>query len=242
MQTPDHPQTLARWRCEPQLWRDFVEYDSSDYWGSARAAWHLIVGAAVVTLLLLFLLVVLPYLITGNFGRGTFELIAVIIVAGGIAMLVGIFIWNQRSIKLAKLKAASGEMSITLHDFRVNDFPVAEWKFGQLGWRFYDAVRESVNLAPGKKLDILRIKFVAYQPGENGGTRRDEQEQRIPVPPQNLADADAVIRRLCAERDAAESAWLQETGGYGHEFLNRTCRKCGTEIERIVMTSRDCPK
>lgn len=241
MEASDNPEPLARWRCEPQLWRDFVEYDSSHYWDSARAAWHLIVVMAILTALLVFLLSVLPYLLSAN-PRGLLELGLAIMVMGSIPILVGIILWAQRSKKLAKLQAASGEISITLHDFRVNDFPVAEWSYGQLGWRFYDAVRESVNLAPGKKLDILRIKFVAYQPGENGGNIRDEQEQRIPIPPQNLAEADAVIRRLCAERDAAESAWLLETGGDGHEFLNRACRKCGTEIERIVMTSRDCPK
>jgi hypothetical protein len=47
-------EVLANWQFEPELWRDFIEYESGIYGGSVRAAKHFFFVSPTIMLLLFF--------------------------------------------------------------------------------------------------------------------------------------------------------------------------------------------
>ena len=105
---------LAHWKYEPDLWRDFLEYESRIYKGSVRAAKHLFFGLIIFTIVVIFLILFIPFLITGEWNSRYLE------PAGGIGVVAGLFIllagalWLYRRERMRPLTAKTGEVIISL--------------------------------------------------------------------------------------------------------------------------------
>src|SRR5436190_1637456 len=67
------PEVLANWKYEPDLWRDFLEYESGIYKGSVRAAKHLFLGVLIFTVVVIFLIVFITLLITDKWNLEILE-------------------------------------------------------------------------------------------------------------------------------------------------------------------------
>jgi NOL1/NOP2/fmu family ribosome biogenesis protein len=196
MSQPQSSEILARWRCEPQLWQDFVEYDSSVYTKSIRSAKIFIIATVVGTILLTAALGTIPYLVTGKFGPDSFWPALFIFVFGLFCIAVGVVVIKMRHQKLAALKSSNGEVFISSNGLGMGNV-VFNWHFENdaYGWSFVDGARITVSPQPGMKFEVLELKFEAYIPGKNV-PHRESATWRVPVPPGKEFEADAVLERL----------------------------------------------
>jgi hypothetical protein len=66
IQTEKSSDVLAHWIYEPDLWRDFSEYESKVYKGSVRAAKHLFFGLIIFTVFVFLFFLFVRLLIRGE--------------------------------------------------------------------------------------------------------------------------------------------------------------------------------
>ena len=80
---PKPPEVLATWNYQPDLWRDFLQYESGIYKGSVRKAKHLFFGSLILTFVF-FLIVFLTLLFPNNWVSDFFELAIALVICGWI--------------------------------------------------------------------------------------------------------------------------------------------------------------
>ncbi len=73
------PSVLAHWHYEDDLWRDFLEYETTIYKGSVRAAKHLFFGILIFTVVVMFLIVSITLLFAKEWN---FEMLSPAIAVG----------------------------------------------------------------------------------------------------------------------------------------------------------------
>jgi len=193
---PGSSEILAHWHYEPELWRDFVEYESRVYRKSVRSALHFIYGTIIGAVVLITLFSVVPYLVTKRWSSDIWGPAFGIGFIAAIFLLVGGIVWLMRREKMARFRAKTGEAVITLNEINVNGVSF-RWDYGEVGWRFLSAERKSVDVTPLKRIEILELKFLNRIPASPGPIE-DIGEWRIPVQRGKERDADNVIERLRA--------------------------------------------
>jgi hypothetical protein len=201
--SPQHQEVLAHWHYEPELWRDFVQYESGIYRKSVRSARYFIIGTIIGTVALITLFSVIPLLVTKKFDSSIWGPTFGIIVIAAICLAIGTILLLIRREKITKLKAKNGEVRLTLNELNINDI-VFSWNYGESsGWRFIDAERKTVSVAPLKSIQVLELKFVTFIPSKNT-PQRETGEWRVPVQTGKESEADRVIERLRAQRLVSE--------------------------------------
>lgn len=196
-QQPASSEVLAHWHYPPELWRDFVQYESGVYRKSIRSARHFVIGTIVVSLILIILFSVIPFLVTGKFDSNIWGPAFGISIIAEVCLLAGVLVLKARKKKFAELAAKPGEVIIKLDQIKINDLSF-EWSYGETGWQFLDAERKTVAVDPLKKMEILELKFVIFVPSKNT-PQRDEAEWRVPIEMGHETEADRIITRLRSE-------------------------------------------
>jgi hypothetical protein len=201
--SPEHQEVLAHWHYEPELWRDFVQYESGLYRKSVRSARYFIIGTGIGTVALITLFSLIPLLVTKKFDSGIWgPAFGIIVIAAICLAIASIFLLIRRE-KITKLKAKTGEVRLTLNELNINDI-VFSWNYGEAsGWQFLDAERKPVSVTPLKSIQILELKFVTFIPSKNT-PQREEGEWRVPVQSGKESEADRVVERLRAELPVSE--------------------------------------
>ncbi len=200
-QSSASPEILARWRYEPELWRDFVRYESGIYRKSVKSAKLFIIGTIICAVVLITLFSVIPFLVTRKFDSSIWGPAFGIGFIAAICLVVGFIILRMRKEKIERLGTNTGEALITIDGLNINGVNF-NWNYGESsGWQFLGAERKSVSVDPLKKIEILELKFITFIPSKNT-PQRDEAEWRVPVQIGHEAEADRVIARLRSELSA----------------------------------------
>ncbi len=201
-QQPASSEVLAHWHYPPELWRDFVQYESGIYRKSIRSARYFIIGTIIVTIILIILFSVVPFLVTGKFDSNIWGPAFGIGFIAAICLVIGFVVLRMRKEKIARLAAKAGEVVIALNEININGLSF-NWNYGESsGWQFLAAGRKTVAVDPLKKMEILELKFVTFIPSKNT-PQRDEAQWRVPVQMGHEAEADRIVARLHSELSAA---------------------------------------
>ena len=205
MQQPSaSSEVLAHWHYPPELWLDFVQYESSVRGKSVKSAKYFIAGTVLLTIVLVILFSVVPYLVTGKFGSDVWGPGFGILIVAEIPILIGVLMLKMRQRKLARFNTPTGEAIISINDLKINDIEF-NWHYDKsgYGWRFLDAERKTVQVTPLKSIQVLELKFETFIPSKNT-PQREVGEWRVPVQMGTESEADRVIERLRAQRVASE--------------------------------------
>jgi hypothetical protein len=203
-QSTASPEILAHWQYQPELWRDFVEYESGRYKKSVRSAKYLIAGTIISAIVLISLLSVIPLIVTKKFDSSIWGPALGITLIAGIFLAAGFIMLAMRREKIARLNTKTGEAVIALNRISLNgvDF---DWGYGGSGWQLVAAERKMVAVNPLKKIEVLELRFITVIPGKNT-THREEGDWRIPVQMGRESEADRIIERLRAELSSINQA------------------------------------
>lgn len=222
------PEVLANWKYEPNLWRDFLEYESGIYKGSVRAAKHLFFGVLVFTIVVVFLIVFITLLVTDKWNL---EILSPAIAFGLIGwifiVITGVF-WLYRRNNWNQFNQRTGEVSISFNEVKKNGVSFS-WDYEAFGVRFDKVERKTVSVKTGKTFEILEFHTVNYIKISDGRTREDF-ECRVPIPFGKESEAETIMNRLRARLLAADQEWIKENFALGHEFSLGVCRKCGEPV------------
>jgi hypothetical protein len=192
------PEILAHWQIPAEVWQNFVSDELRTQLKTLRAyrKWFFVVIA--VSLLIMAVFVIVPYLIYGawEWGEDVYgPVFGVALIAGIFLFIIGIF-WLMQRNKIALLKTPTGDVRIMLDGVRVNGFWF-NWVYEQGGWQLKKVSRRIIDKGGGINSEILEFDFFSRDPG--GDIEYQEKTERVPVPPGKSAEADAVVRRLEAE-------------------------------------------
>lgn len=90
---PETSIILAQWDYPPELWRDFVEFESRVYRKSVRSAVHFIYGTILAAAFFMALIVVSAYPVTGKWNSGVIGPLLGIAVIAAAMILMGVAVW-----------------------------------------------------------------------------------------------------------------------------------------------------
>jgi hypothetical protein len=199
---PHSSEILAHWRYEPDLWRDFAEYESRVYRKSVRSALHFIYGTVTGAAVLIALVALVPLFVTGKWNSSIWGPAFGIGVVAAIFLAIGVVVWWMRREKMARFRAETGEAVITLHDIDVNGAGFS-WGYGDTGWRLIGAGRKSIDATPLKRIQVLELKFITRIPAHPAPIE-DLAEWRVPIQSGKEPEADRVIEHLMAKLAATK--------------------------------------
>ena len=219
---------LAHWQYEPDLWRDFLEYESTVYKGSVRATKHLFLVVLILTIVIVFLTLFITLILTDRWDLDMLgPSVAFAFLGGFFLMLTGAF-WLYRLERWKQLNERTGEVVISLNGVKTNGMNF-DWDFREYGLRFKKIERKTISVSPGKNCEILEFYTLNYFSTSDGRTR-EYFELRVPIPFGKEAEAETIISRLNARLLSAEQEWIQANSALGHDFSLGVCRKCGDTI------------
>jgi hypothetical protein len=230
---------LAHWKFEPDLWRDFLEYESKIYKGSVRAAKHLFFGWIIFTIVVIFLISFIPFLVMGKWDSKYLQPVGGIGAVAGIFILLAGALWLYRRERMKRKAAQTGEAVISLNGVSTNgvDF---NWDYLKPLVCFEKVERKRISVTPQKSFEILEFFTVNY-PKINRQRLRETFECRIPIPFGKEREAEIIMTRLRSHLLSAEQVWLGENFALGHDFSMGVCRKCGeTIMEAASYIHRNC--
>ena len=186
------PEVLARWACDSPLWMDFCASESGRYWRGSRAAMHFTIGIGVLGIVVIAAIFVINYLIPGAKFIDAIAPAAVVSALTCLAVVIGLLVWFFRRQRDAKLATGPGEVSISTMSASLNGV-----NFGFFGEYFWlnSCRRVSVGGKAGTKFEIIEFETEIAIPGFKTRTT-DTARFRLPVPSQQIIEADQAIRRL----------------------------------------------
>jgi hypothetical protein len=195
---------LAHWHYTPDEWQDFVSCELKTQMKSYRSLKIGFTGIIVAAGLIMSLLVLIPFLMMGKYQtiwRGDVwgPVFGVAVLTGILLLVLGIYFQILKN-KINRLKSLSGDVLITLNGVSI-DGGWFNWKFGSTGWRFHNVRRKTIDLANGRKLEILEFKITALDPMNASNARGKVASERIPIPKGKEAEAENIINRLEAEKN-----------------------------------------
>lgn len=230
---------LAHWNYPPDLWRDFVDYESRVYRKSVRSALHFIYGTIIGAVVLIVLLSVIPFLVTRKWNSSIWGPAFGISFIAFIFLVVGLIVWLMRRAVMASLRSKTGEAIIGLNEIAINGIGF-KWDFGESGWRYLGGGRKTVNVDSLKRIELLELRFVACIPTFRSSPTWDFGEKRVPIEPGKEREADRVLKLLGDELASADDKWKLENASLGHDFAAQICRKCSAPIHEVVMRPWKC--
>jgi hypothetical protein len=219
---------LAHWYYEDDLWRDFLEYDSTIYKGSVRAAKHFFFGFLILTVVVVFLIVSITLLVTKEWN---FDLLGPAIAfgfLGWIFIITGGIFWLYRRDRMNRLQSRTGEVIISLEGIDANGVEF-NWGFGAFDARFDKVERKTVSAVSGKSFEILEF-FTVHHTTNSDGRWRENFEMRLPIPFGKEAEAERVVSRLRAQLLEMNQEWINANFALGHSFSQGICRMCGETV------------
>ena len=219
---------LAHWDYESDLWRDFLEYESTIYKASVRAAKHLFFGILILTLVVMFLIVSITLLVTKEWSLEMLSPALAVGILGWIFIVIAGILWLWRRDRFNRLQARTGEVVISLNGINANgvDF---NWGFGDFGVRFDKVERKNVSVRSGKNIEILEFYTVHHHHSYKARTR-ENFEMRVPIPFGKESEVERVISNLRAHLLSANQEWIKANFALGHSFSQDVCRMCGDTI------------
>lgn len=196
--------TLAHWHYTTDEWQDFVNCELKTQMKSYKSLKIGFIGIIVVTALILILLVLIPFLMMNKYQtiwRGDVwgPVFGVAVITGILLFIIGIYFLVLKS-RINRLKSLSGDVFITLNGVSING-GWFNWKFGNIGWRFHNARRKTIEIENGRKLEILEFKITAIDRMNTSNIRGKVASERIPIPKGKEAEAESIIKRLEIEKN-----------------------------------------
>lgn len=234
-------EVLASWTYEPELWRDFLEYDSSIYKGSVRAAKHAFLVALILTLGIPFLIVVISFLVMDKWNSSVLNPAIAFAILGWIFVIATGIFWLWRRDRFNRLQERNGEVVISLNGVSTNGVEF-NWDFEEIGVRFNKVERKSVSLNLGNKMEILEFHTVNFVKIDTGAPMREDFEQRVPIPFGKESEAERVISRLNTHLSSVNQEWIRANVALGHIFSENVCRNCDNDIAKLVKYTYECRK
>ncbi len=229
------PEVLAQWNYEPDLWRDFLEYESTIYKGSVRLAKHLFFGVLVLTIVIVIPLVIIPTLIFDQWTIDALGPAIALAFAGGIFLVLTAAFWIYRRERWRRLNERTGEVVISLDGVKTNGISF-NWSLGEFGLSFNKVERKTVSVSPGKSFEILEFYIVNHTTSGEGRTR-ENFECRVPIPFGKVAEAENIMARLRTSLVSAEQEWIKKHFALGHDFSLSICRRCGDTLTESTFFS-----
>jgi hypothetical protein len=228
-QTQKSPEVLSRWHYEPDLWRDFLEYESGIYKGSVKAAKHMFFVVLSLTMAVVFPTLFITLLVTDRWDLDMLGPTFAFAVFGWFALILAGMFWLYRRERWRRLNEQTGEVVISHDGVKTNGLSF-NWDSGGLGLAVNKVERKSVSVRPGRYFEILEFHTVNYFRNTEGGRAWANSEWRVPIPLGKEAEAERIISHLQTRLLSAEQQWIKENFALGHDFSLGTCRKCGETI------------
>ena len=232
------PEVLAIWNYQPDLWRDFLKYESGIYKGSVRKAKHLFFGVLILTLAVVFLGSLIPFLVTDDWN---IEMLSPALGFGAVGwifiVLTGI-LWLYRRSRFNRLQARTGEVVISLKGIKANEVDF-NWDFLAFGIRFDKIKRKTVSIGVEKTFEILEFHTVNY-----ANVRHHKWEyfgMRVPIPFGKETEAERVISRLRTHLAMTNQEWINANVALGHSFSEDVCRNCRNSVTQVICSNYKCP-
>jgi hypothetical protein len=229
-------EVLANWNYEPDLWRDFLEYESTVYKGSVKAARHLFFGVLILTVVVVFLIVSITLWVTDRWSLAMLSPAVAVAVIGWIFIVITGIFWLYRRDRMNRLKARTGRVIITPNRVQINGVNFS-WDYEASGVRFRKIERKTVSVNSGKSFEILEFFTLNDIPSYKGRTQ-EYFECRVPIPFGKEAEAEAVMNNLRTRLLSAENEWIKKNFALGHDFSMSICRKCGETVAEAASFSK----
>lgn len=239
IQTAKSSDVLAHWKYEPDLWRNFLRFESTIYKGSVRAAKHLFFGLIIFTIVVIFLFLFVSLLVTGRWNPKYLEPAFGISIVAGIFILFAGILWLYRRERMRRISEKTGKVIISLNGVSMNGIDF-KWDFVKPGLSFEKVERKSVSVAHQKTFEVLEF-YTANYTTIDWRRLQEKFECRIPIPFGKESEAEKIMSRLRSRLISAEQEWLRENFTLGHDFSMNVCRKCGETIgEAASYIDRKC--
>ena len=108
-------EVLATWNYQPDLWHDFLEYESTIYKASVRAAKHFFFGVLTLTVVVMFLIVSITLLVTKEWSLEMLSPALAVGILGWIFIVIAGILWLWRRDRFNRLQERTGEVVISLN-------------------------------------------------------------------------------------------------------------------------------
>lgn len=235
---PNLPEVLAIWNYQPDLWRDFIKYESGIYKGSVRKAKHLFFAALIVTFGTPIQTAIVTFLVMDNWNYKVLNPALGFAFVGWIFVVLTGILWLYRRNRFNRLQARTGEVVISLNGINANgvDF---NWDFLAFGVRFNKVERKDVSIELGKKIGILEFHTVNYANVRH--YKWEYFEMRVPIPFGKESEAERVISRLRTHLAKTNQEWINANVALGHSFSEDVCRNCGNSVTQVICSNYKCP-
>lgn len=232
------PEVLASWNYQPDLWRDFLEYESGIYKGSVRKAKHLFFTVLILTFGTPILSAIITFLVMDNWNYTVLNPALGFAFVGWVFVVLTGVLWLYRRNRFNRLQARTGEVVISLKGIKANEVDF-NWDFLAFGIRFDKIKRKTVSIGVGKTFEILEFHTVNYANVRHH--KWETFEMRVPIPFGKETEAERVISRLRTHLAMTNQKWINANVALGHSFSEDVCRNCGNSVTQVICSNYKCP-